>query len=385
MKIHEYQAKEILSQSGVPIPKGGVASTPEEAKAVAQNLGGNVVIKAQVHAGGRGKGGGIKLASSPEEAARVASSMLGTNLVTPQTGPEGVPVRKVLVEEAMDIEQELYLALAVDSDSRGVVAMASEAGGMEIEEVAASTPEKIVRVKVDPTVGFQSYQGRKLAYGMNLKPELARSIAEITSNLYNTFETRDCTLVEINPLVLTGDGRFLALDAKVNFDDDATFRHPELADLADLEQEDPIEARASEYGIKYVKLDGDVGCMVNGAGLAMATMDITRTAGAEPANFLDIGGAADDDKVAKGIGIILSDPKVSRVLINVFGGILACDTVARGLVNALQEAGSQVPVVARLLGTNADEARKILSESGIKVTLVEDLKEAAKAIKAAGR
>ncbi len=384
MRIHEYQAKEIFSQSGVPILRGGVASTPDEARAIAQELGGKVVVKAQVHAGGRGKGGGIKVVSSPEEAAQAASSLIGGSLVTPQTGPEGVPVRRVLVEEAMDIGKELYLAVVVDADSRGVAVMASEAGGMEIEEVAASAPEKIIRMKVDPAIGFQPFQGRALAYGMNLKPELARPISDIASNLCRVFEAKDCSLVEINPLVLTDDGRLLALDAKITFDDDAMFRHPDLKELADPEQEDPIEVRAAEYDIKYVKLDGDVGCMVNGAGLAMATMDVTRMAEANPANFLDIGGAADEEKVAKGIGIILSDPKVTRVLVNVFGGILACDTVARGLLQALKQAGyPKVPVVARLLGTNAEEARRILSESGLNVTLVNDLQGAAEAIKAA--
>ena len=384
MKIHEYQAKRILSESKIPVPDGGVASSPQEAKEIAQRFGGRAVVKAQVHAGGRGKAGGIKVVSSPEEAEQVAASLLNKNLATFQTGPQGVPVRQVLVEEAMDIEKELYLSIIIDSDSQGPVVMASEAGGMEIEEVADQTPEKILQVQVDQVIGFQPFQGRRLAYGMNLKPELVRPTADLIANLYQLFMSKDCSLVEINPLVVTKDGRVLALDAKLNFDDDALFRHPELRELRDPEQEDPLEVEAANYDIQYITLDGDVGCMVNGAGLAMATLDITKKAGAGPANFLDVGGGADEQKVGQAFKIILSDPKVKRVLINIFGGILRCDVAARGIAMAAQELGGiNLPIVVRMLGTNADEGREIMSQSGLKVTLVNDLNEAAEAINAA--
>ena len=341
-------------------------------------------MKAQVHAGGRGKAGGIRVASSAAEAERVAASMLGTRLVTGQTGPEGVPVGSVLVEEVLQVESELYVGMVIDGAVGGVVAIASEAGGMDIEEVAAQTPEKVRRVEVDPMLGLQPYQGRGLAYGLNVKPELVRPFAELLANLYKVFEGSDCSLAEINPLVVTTDDRLIAADAKLSFDDDALFRHPELVGLRDAGQEELLEAQAREYGISYVKLDGEVGCIVNGAGLAMATMDLTGEAGAAPANFLDVGGGADEDKIAQALNIILSDPSVERVLVNIFGGILRCDVVARGLLMAAEAMPHAVgPMVVRMLGTNAEEGRKLLTNSSLDVTLVNDLAEAAEAIKSA--
>ena len=385
MKIHEYQAKEILARSGVPVPKGGVASTSAEAETLANDIGGRVVVKAQVHAGGRGKGGGIKVVSSAQEARQAAESLIDTNLVTPQTGPEGVPVRSVLIEETIDIDRELYLAIVIDGAAEGVVVIASESGGMEIEEVAEATPEKILRVAIDPVLGLQPYQGRKLAYGLNVGDELVRPVSALIANLYKVFEDNDCSLAEINPLVITRDKRVLAVDAKLNIDDDALFRHAELEKLRDTEQEDPGEVEASKFNINYVKLDGDVGCIVNGAGLAMATMDVTSAAGAPPANFLDIGGGADEEKVAQALKIVLSDKNVKRVLVNIFGGILRCDVAARGLLMAAEAMPDAArPMVVRMLGTNAEEGRKILSESSLDVTLVDDLNQAAEAIKAAG-
>ena len=385
MKVHEYQAKEFLARHGVPVPKGGVASTPQEAATIASDLGGRAVVKAQVHAGGRGKAGGIRVVSSAEEAGRAAGSLLGTNLVTAQTGPAGVPVRRVLVEEAVDVDRELYLGMVVDGGAEAVVAIASAAGGMEIEEVAAHTPERILRVKVDPVLGLQPYQGRKLAYALDLQPELVRPFAGIVGDLYRMFESYDCSLTEINPLVVTSDGRLVAVDAKLSFDDDALYRHPDLQGLLDPEQEDPREVEARGYDLSYVKLEGDVGCIVNGAGLAMASMDVTGAAGAPPANFLDVGGGADEEKVAQALKIILSDPSVKRVLVNIFGGILRCDVAARGLLMAAEGMPHAIrPMVVRMLGTNAEEGRRILSESSLDVTLVDDLIQAAQAIKEAG-
>ena len=385
MNIHEYQAKEILARYGVPVPGGGVASSPEEAARIADDLGGRAVIKAQVHAGGRGKAGGIKLVSSAKEAQEAAAALLDTNLVTFQTGPEGAPVNRVLVEEAIDVERELYLGMLIDGAVGGVVVIASEAGGMEIEEVAARSPEKILRVAVDPVLGLQPYQGRKLAYGLNIKPELIRPVATLIGSLYRLFEANDCSLAEINPLVVTMDDRVLAVDAKLNFDDDALFRHKETAELRDSDQEDPREIQAQEADVSYVKLDGDVGCMVNGAGLAMATMDVIQEAGAAPANFLDVGGGADEEKVAAAMQIILSDPSVDRVLVNLFGGILRCDVAARGILMAAEAMPHAIrPMVVRMLGTNAEEGRAILAESSLDVTLVDGLDGAAQAIKSAG-
>ena len=383
MKIHEYQAKELLARYGVPIPRGGVASTREEAARVASDIGGSVVVKAQVHAGGRGKGGGIKLVDSPEAAAEAADALIGTSLITPQTGPEGVPVQRVLIEEAVDVGKELYAGVVIDGAAEGAVVIASEAGGMEIEEVAATTPERILRAEVDPMLGLQPYQGRKLAYGLNAESSEVRPIAELIGKLYVAFVALDCSLVEINPLVITSDGRLLAVDSKLSVDDDALFRHPDLRELRDPLQEDPLDSQAAEIDLNYVKLDGDVGCIVNGAGLGMATMDVIEAAGASPANFLDIGGQADEEKVAQALRIIVSDPNVKRVLVNVFGGILRCDMVARGLVMAAEDAPRVIPMVVRMLGTNAEDGRRIMSESSLDVTLVDDLNEAAEAIKSA--
>ena len=383
MKVHEYQAKEIMAQYGIPVPRGGVASTPDEARRVAESLGGRAVVKAQVHAGGRGKAGGIKLVASPEEAEAVAADLLGSTLFTYQTGPEGAPVDRVLVEEIADLQAELYLAILVDGGAKCVSLIASQAGGVEIEEVAANAPEKILRAAVDPVIGLQPFQARKLAYGMGLKPELIRPASQLMVDLYRLFQEYDCTLAEINPLAVTADGRIIALDAKLNLDDDASFRHKEFDQIRDVAQEDAMEAQASDYNIAYVHLDGDVGCLVNGAGLAMATMDIVKYAGGDPANFLDVGGGADEDKVERAFGIILEDPGVKRVLINVFGGILRCDVLARGVVASCRKRGANPTLVVRMLGTNAEDGRQILRESGLNVVFADTLKEAAAMLQAA--
>ena len=383
MKIHEYQAKEILSKGGVPVPTGRVAKTPQEARQIAEELGGSCVVKAQVHAGGRGKAGGIKVVQSADEAEAAAASLIGTRLVTFQTGPEGVPVSNVLVEEVLDLEKELYVGMVIDGAAKGVVVMVSQAGGMEIEEVAEKTPEMIVRVGVDPLLGLMPYQARHMAYSLGLEASQIRPAASMFGSLFKIFLDTDCSLVEINPLAVTRDGRVLAADAKLNVDDDAMFRHKDLQELHDPGQEDPFEARAGEFGIAYVKLDGDVGCMVNGAGLAMATMDVTSEAGASPANFLDVGGGADEEKVAEALKIILSDPNVKTVFVNIFGGILRCDIVSRGILKAAETIpDSGRPIVVRMLGTNADEGRAILSESSLDVTLVDDFAGATEALKA---
>ena len=382
MKVHEYQAKALMAKFGIPVPKGGVAATSDDAKKVALDLGGNVVVKAQVHAGGRGKAGGVKVVANPEEAAEFTKSILGTQLVTFQTGPEGVPVTSVLVEETMDIVKELYLAMLIEPTSRSIVVIASEAGGMDIEEVAATTPEKIMRVVVDPTVGLQPFQGRQLAYGIGVAPELVRPAADLMTKLYKLFIDQDCSQAEINPLVVTGDGRVLPVDAKLTIDDDAMFRHKDLVDLRDSGQEDPLESRAHDIGVIYVRLDGDVGCLVNGAGLAMATMDVVTNVGAKPANFLDVGGGADEERIRGAVGILLSDPNVKRVLVNIFGGILRCDVLARGLVSAYADQQSTAPLVVRMLGTNAEEGRQVLSDSGLNVTIAYTFGEAAEALRA---
>ncbi len=382
MKIHEYQAKDIFSSYGIPIPEGRVAHSPDEAARIAAELGGKAVVKAQVHAGGRGKAGGIKVVNSPEEAAAAADALIGTTLVTFQTGPEGSPIRSVLVEEVVDVETELYVGMAIDGAAEGVVVIASAAGGMEIEEVAETAPEKIITVAVDPVLGLQPFQGRKLAYGLGVHDSLNRPVAGLMASLHKLFEDNDCSLVEINPLGVTTDGRVLAMDAKINIDDDAMFRQRPALELRDIEQEDPLEVEAGKFDINYVKLDGDIGCIVNGAGLAMATMDVTHAAGASPANFLDIGGGADEEKVAKSLEIVLSDANVKKVLVNIFGGILRCDVAARGFVMASERApGKMRPMVVRMLGTNADEGRDILANSGLDVTLVNDLGQAAAAIR----
>ena len=383
MKIHEYQAKEVLAKYGVPVPQGSVAATPAEAKEIASQLGGAVVIKAQVYAGGRGKGGGIKTAQSPDEAEKLAGQIIGMRLVTHQTSPQGVPVDKVLVEEAVAIARELYLGIVIDSAADVPVIMASEAGGMDIEEVAATTPEKILKAHIDPLIGFQPFLGRRLAFGMNLDSEQVRPATQLIGNLYRVFQEKDCSLVEINPLVVTSDGKLQALDAKLNLDDNALFRHRDYAELRDPSQEDELELEASKHNISYIKLDGDVGCMVNGAGLAMATMDIIKLMGAEPANFLDVGGGASDEMVTKAFTILLSDPKVKAALINIFGGILRCDIVARGVIEAAKQIEFKVPVVVRMRGTNVEEGMRLLAESGLPVILAKDLRDAAEKVVAA--
>ena len=377
MKVHEYQAKSIFGHYGVPVPKGGVASTPAEARHIAEGLGERVVVKAQVHAGGRGKGGGIKLVQSANEAEQAAEALLGSRLVTPQTGPPGVPVSKVLIEEAAELHAELYLALTVDRVFGGPVMIASESGGMEIEEVAAQDPDRIHKEPVDPLVGFQPFQGRRLAYALNLEPKLARAASQIMVDLYRIFVENDCSLAEINPLAVTVDGRIIALDAKMSFDDDALFRHPELRDMRDTDQDDPFEARAQEYQVSYVKLDGSVGCLVNGAGLAMGTMDVIKYSGARPANFLDVGGTADEERIALAFGIMLADTRVKHILVNVFGGILRCDIVSRGIVKACEEAGSTIPLLVRMQGTNMEEGRDILRASALNVTFADTLADVA--------
>jgi len=380
MKVHEYQAKELFRQQGVAVPEGSVASTPQEAADKVRELGGKAVVKAQLHAGGRGKAGGVKVISSPEEASKFAAGLLGKNLVTHQTGPAGVLVDKVLVEEVITIAKELYLSILVEPSARAPVMIASEAGGMDIEEVAAKTPDKILQVAIDPVAGFQPYMGRKIAYGMNLPGDLVRPAGDMMASLYQLFLSLDCTLVEINPLVITSDNRILAADAKVDFDDDALRRHPELSALRDLAQEDPLDVQASKHSVNYIRLDGDVGCMVNGAGLAMATMDIIKYMGAEPANFLDVGGGASEEQVKQAFNILLADPKVKKVLVNVFGGILRCDVAARGIIGAVKEKGMDIPLVVRMRGTNAEEGQALLTGSGLKVEIAKDLQEAAQKV-----
>jgi succinyl-CoA synthetase beta subunit len=378
MKIHEYQAKELFGRFDVPIPTGRAAFSVEEAATAAEDLGGYpVVVKAQIHAGGRGKGGGVKLARGREEVATVAGEILGMTLVTHQTGPEGRLVKKVLVEQGLDIAKELYLSLLPDRGSAKYLIMASEAGGMDIETVAAETPEKIVKVWVDPLIGLQSFHVREVGFGLNLPAAAMKPFTKLLTNLFRLFVELDCSLVEINPLVLTADDRVLALDAKVNFDDNALYRHKDILDFRDLDEEDPLEVEASAHHLNYIKLDGNVGNMVNGAGLAMATMDIIKRAGASPANFLDVGGGASAEMVENGFRIILSDPNVSGILINIFGGILRCDVLAQGVVEAARKTRINVPVVVRMEGTNVEEGRRILAESGLDLTSAVDLKDAA--------
>src|SRR3990172_5202932 len=369
MKVHEYQGKEILKQFGVAVPKGRVAFTAREAREIAQEIGCPVVIKAQIHAGGRGKGGGIKLANSLDETEKIASKVLGMTLVTHQTGPEGRIVRKVLVEEAMKIIKELYLGIIIDRSCGRPVIMASEAGGMEIEEVAAQSPEKILKEFIDPALGIQPFQSRKLAFGLNLDKGLISTATKFITNLYMAFVEKDCSLAEINPLVVTEDGRLLALDAKLNFDDNALYRHSEVVELRDLDEEEPLEIEASKYKLNYIKLDGSVGCLVNGAGLAMATMDIIKHAGSEPANFLDVGGGASAEMVENAFRILLSDKHVKAVLINIFGGILRCDILAQGIVEAAKKVAIKVPMVIRMEGTNVDKGKEILNQSGLNFTI----------------
>ena len=379
MKIHEYQAKELLRGYGIPVPRGKAAATPEEAREAAEELQGKTVVKAQIHAGGRGKGGGVKPAASPDEAFAAARAILGMQLVTHQTGPEGKKVRSVLVEEASAVRKELYLSLVVDR-SKGrecVVFMASEAGGMEIERVAATTPEKIVRCAVHPVVGFSPFQARKLSAALGLDAEQRKPFVEIVRNLYRLFLEKDCSLLEINPLAITEDGRLLALDTKINFDDDGLYRHPEIREMRDPDEEDPLEVAAKNASVNYVKLDGNVGCMVNGAGLAMTTMDLIKMAGGEPANFLDVGGSASAEQIEKAFRILTSDPNVKCILVNIFGGILRCDRVSAGLIQAAKNIEMKLPMVVRLQGTNVEEGRRMLQESGLRFTVADGLYEAA--------
>jgi succinyl-CoA synthetase beta subunit len=386
MKIHEYQAKEIFRRFGVPTPRGEMVKTPEEARKVAQQLGTPVVVvKAQIHAGGRGKGGGVKLARSADEAAQLAAKMLGMNLVTPQTGPGGRIVRRLLIEEGLDIKRELYLSVLVDRAVEAPVVMASAAGGMEIEEVAKENPAAILRETVRPAIGLQPYIARKIAFGLGLTGDQIQAAVPFLQSLYRTFIETDASLAEINPLVVTGDGRLIALDAKMNFDDNALYRHKDLLELRDLDEEDPLEVEASNYKLNYIKLDGNIGCMVNGAGLAMATMDIIKLAGGSPANFLDVGGGANADQIKSAFKILTSDKEVRGVFVNVFGGILRCDVLATGVVNAARELGMKLPVVVRMEGTNVEQGRQILRDSGLNFTVAEDMKDGAqKVVRLAG-
>jgi succinyl-CoA synthetase beta subunit len=384
MKIHEYQAKQILAKYGVTVPRGELITKPEEARGVAERLGGGtVVVKAQIHAGGRGKGGGVKLAHNPAEAEALAGKILGMTLITHQTGPEGRLVKRVLVEEGLDIARELYLGVVIDRATGRPVFMASSEGGVEIEVVAAEHPEKILKEFIDPSIGFQAFQARKLAFGLGLEGKVVNEAVRLLQSLYRAFEATDASLVEINPFVTTHSGRALALDAKMNFDDNALYRHPDIRELRDLDEEDPLEVKASNYGLNYIRLDGNVGCMVNGAGLAMATMDIIQYAGSRPANFLDVGGGANEEQVRRGFEIILSDANVRAVLINIFGGIMRCDIVANGVVSAAKTLGIKVPIVVRLRGTNVDLGQKILKESGLNFEVANDMKEAAEKVVAA--
>ncbi len=381
MKIHEYQAKEILKRYGVAVPEGRVATTAAEAENIAASLGTEVVVvKAQIHAGGRGKAGGVKLARSPKEAGELAAKMLGARLVTHQTGPEGREVRKVLVEQGLDIAKEYYVGIVLDRSRGQLVFMASTEGGVEIEKVAAETPEKIIKEWIDPLTGLRPAQARKLAFALGLQGDSFKNAVKFFHALYNAYIQSDASLAEINPLVETKDGRVLALDAKINFDDNALFRHPDYAELRDIHEEEPLEVEASKYHLNYIKLDGNVGCMVNGAGLAMATMDIIKLAGGEPANFLDVGGGASAETVENGFRIILSDPSVKAVLINIFGGIVRCDRVARGVIEAAKNVKINVPLVVRLEGTNAEEAGKLLAESGVKLQVADSLEDAARKV-----
>jgi succinyl-CoA synthetase beta subunit len=386
MKIHEYQAKAILAKFGVPTPRGEVVFKKEDAEGVATRLGTPVVVvKAQIHAGGRGKGGGVKLGKSPAQAAELAGQILGMKLVTPQTGPEGRLVRRLLIEEGLDIKRELYLSILVDRVAEAPVFMASAAGGMEIEEVAKEHPEAILRETIHPATGLQPYQVRDLVFGLGLPAEMVKVAQPFFQSLYRAFLETDASLLEINPCVVTGDGRLVALDAKVNFDDNAMYRHPEFAELRDLDEETPLEVEASKFKLNYIQLEGNVACMVNGAGLAMATMDIIKLSGGSPANFLDVGGGASEEQVRNAFKILLSDPNVRAVFVNIFGGILRCDVLAGGVVKAARELGIRVPVVVRLEGTNVEEGQRILRESKLNFTVASGMKDGAeKVVKLAG-
>jgi succinyl-CoA synthetase beta subunit len=381
VKIHEYQAKSVLARFGVPVPRGEVAVSAAEAGEAARRLGGAVVVvKAQIHAGGRGKGGGVKLAKSADEAEQIAKRMLGMTLVTHQTGPEGRKVSRVLVEEGLQIDRELYLSVLIDRAAACPVVIASAAGGMDIEEVAAKEPQKILKEYVDHGTGIIPFQARKLAFGMGLDGGPAQKLVKLLDAVYRTFIETDASLIEINPLILTKGGDLLALDAKVSFDDNALYRHPDLRELRDLGEEDPLEVEASKFSLNYIRLDGNIGCMVNGAGLAMATMDIIKLAGGEPANFLDVGGGANAEQIRNAFKILMSDTNVRAVLINIFGGILRCDVLAQGVISAVKELGVPVPIVIRMEGTNVEEGKRMLKESGLNFTTADSMGEAARTV-----
>ncbi|MCL4812533.1 MAG: ADP-forming succinate--CoA ligase subunit beta [Vicinamibacteraceae bacterium] len=384
MKIHEFQAKALLARHGVAVPRGEVATTPDEAADIARRLGGGtVVVKAQIHAGGRGKGGGVKVVKGPDAAYASAQTMLGMQLVTYQTGPQGQKVGRVLVEEGLEMTRELYLGVVIDRSAGCIVMMASSEGGVEIEKVAAETPEKIKKVYIDPAVGLQPYQARTLAFGIGLEPALVNKAVKLMLAIYEAFVRTDASLVEINPLVTTAQGEVLALDAKMNFDDNALFRHPEIRELRDLAEEDDLEIEASKYSLNYIRLDGNIGCMVNGAGLAMATMDIIKLAGGEPANFLDVGGGANAEQIRNAFKILMTDKNVEAVLINIFGGILRCDILAEGVIAAVKELHVTVPVVIRMEGTNVEKGKQMLRESGLNFTTADTMGDAAQKVVAA--
>ncbi|ACJ34114.1 Succinyl-CoA synthetase, beta subunit [Anoxybacillus flavithermus WK1] len=381
MNIHEYQGKEILRSYGVSVPNGRVAFTVEEAVEAAKELGSSVcVVKAQIHAGGRGKAGGVKVAKSLDEVRTYASELLGKVLVTHQTGPEGKEVKRLLIEEGCDIKKEYYIGLVVDRATSRVVLMGSEEGGTEIEEVAAKTPEKIFKEYIDPAVGLQAFQARRMAFNINIPKELVNQAVKFMLGLYQVFVEKDCSIAEINPLVVTGDGKVMALDAKLNFDSNALYRHKDILEYRDLDEEDPKEVEASKYDLNYISLDGNIGCMVNGAGLAMATMDIIKYYGGEPANFLDVGGGATTEKVTEAFKIILSDPNVKGIFVNIFGGIMKCDVIANGIVEATKQVGLNLPLVVRLEGTNVELGKKILEESGLNITAAESMADGAQKI-----
>jgi succinyl-CoA synthetase beta subunit len=381
VKIHEYQAKAVLARFGVPVPRGEVAFSAAEAGDIARRLGGPVtVVKAQIHAGGRGKGGGVKLAKAPGEAEQIAKQMIGMTLITHQTGPEGRAVGRVLVEEGLQIDRELYLSLVIDRAAARPVIIASAAGGMDIEEVAASQPDKILREYVDPATGIVPFQARKLAFAMGLEGAVVQKLVKLLEVVYRAFLETDASMIEINPLILTRGGELLALDAKVTFDDNALYRHPDLRDLRDLSEEDPLEVEASKFSLNYIRLDGNIGCMVNGAGLAMATMDIIKLAGGEPANFLDVGGGANAEQIRNAFKILMSDKNVRAVLINIFGGILRCDILAQGVIAAVKELGVLVPIVIRMEGTNVEDGKRLLKESGLNFATADSMGEAAEKV-----
>jgi succinyl-CoA synthetase beta subunit len=386
MKIHEYQGKEILGRFGVPVPRGRVAESPDEARTIAKDLGGGtVVVKAQIHAGGRGKGGGVKVVMGPDAAAEAAKAMLGMRLVTYQTGPAGQIVGRVLVEEGLQLARELYLGMVIDRSTERVVLMVSQEGGVEIEKVAAETPEKIFKVFIHPGLGLQAFEARKLAFALGLKGAEVGNGVKVMLALYRAFVAMDASLLEINPLVVTASGELLALDAKVNFDDNALYRHPDVKELRDVAEEEPLEIEASKFSLNYIKLDGTIGCMVNGAGLAMATMDIIKLAGGEPANFLDVGGGANAEQIKNAFRILTSDRNVKAVLINIFGGILRCDVLAQGVIAAVKDLGVTVPIVIRMEGTNVETGKQMLKESGLNFTTADTMGEAAEKVVALGK